>query len=147
MSLTLHRRSITVALAALTCALAFTLVPSAAMAKRHQHTRVYVGYGTITAVDAENDMLTVDLTSANRALRNALGGNLSGVTIAVDENTAFSVDGEDTADLSEVCSADTVRFVIRTPDRLSGSDLSEHPAQVVAVSSASSGECLDEEEP
>jgi hypothetical protein len=144
MSLNLHCRSITLTLAALTCGLALTLVPSAAMAKRYQHTRVYVGYGTISAVDAENDTLTADLTSANRALRNALGGNLSGVTIAVDENTAFSLDGEDAADLSDVCSDDTVRFVIRTPDKLSGSDLSGHPAQVVAVSSASSGECDDQ---
>jgi hypothetical protein len=144
MSLTLHRRFTTVALAALGCALALALVPPAAMAKRHSHTRVYVGYGTITAVDAENDTLTADLTSANRALRNAVGGNLSGVTIAVDENTVFSFDGDDTADLSDACADDTVRFVIRTPDWLSGSDLTSHPAQVVAVSSASSGECDDD---
>jgi hypothetical protein len=139
----MHRRSITVALAALTCALAFTFAPSAAMAHRQQHTRVYVGFGTITAVDAENDTLTADLKSANRALRNALGGNLSGVTVAVDENTAFSLDGEDASDLSDVCSGDTLRFVIRTPDRLSGSDLSDHPAAIVAVSSATPGECPD----
>jgi hypothetical protein len=132
------------AFAALTCALAVALVPSAAMAHRHQHTRVYVGYGTVTSVAAENDTITADLTSANRALRNALGGDLSGVTVSVDENTAFSVDGEDTADLSDVCSDDTLRFVIRTTDRLSGSDLSGHPAQVLAVSSAAPGECLDE---
>ena len=144
MSITSQRRPITVALAALACALAFALVPSVAAAKRHQHTRVYVGYGTITAVDAENDTITADLTSANRALRNALGGDLSGVTVAIDENTYFSLDGDDTADVSDVCSEDAVRFVIRTPDRLSGSDLSAHPAQVVAVSSAGPGECLDE---
>jgi hypothetical protein len=137
-------RFTTAAFAALTCALAVALVPAAAMAHRHQHTRVYVGYGTVTAVDAENDTVTADLTSANRALRNALGGDLSGVTVAVDENTAFSVDGEDTADLSDVCSDDTLRFVIRTTDRLSGSDLSGHPAQVLVVSSAVPGECLDE---
>jgi hypothetical protein len=145
MSHIFHRRFPTVALAALACAMVVALVPSVAMAKRHQHTHVYVGYGTVTAVDAENDTLTADLTSANRALRNALGGDLSGVTIAVDENTAFSVDGDDTADLSDVCSDDTVRFVIRTTDRLSGSDLSDHPAQVLAVSSATPGECLDEQ--
>jgi hypothetical protein len=144
MSLTLHRRSITVTLAALTCALALTLLPSVAMAKRHVHMRVYVGTGTITSVDAENDTLTADLTSANRALHNALGGNLSGVTIAIDGNTAFSLDGEEVADLSDVCSDDTVRFVIRTPDKLSGSDLSDYPAQIVAISSVASGECIDE---
>src|SRR5258708_6319298 len=105
-------RFTTAAFAALTCALAVAVVPSAALAQRHAHTHVYVGYGTISAVDAENDTITADLTSANRALRNALGGDLSGVTIAVDENTVFSVDGDDTADLSDACGDDTVRFVI-----------------------------------
>jgi hypothetical protein len=142
MTITSHRRLTTVVLVALTCA--FALVPSVALAKRHVRTHVYVGYGTITAVDGENDTLTADLTSANRALRNALGGNLSGVTISVDESTAFSVDGEESADLSDACSDDTVHFVIKTTERLSGSDLSAHPAQVVAVSSSSPGECLDE---
>jgi hypothetical protein len=139
MTLTSPRRLIVVALTLLVAALS----ASPAMAARHQKMRTYTGVGIVTAVDNENDVFTADLSYANRALRNALGGEFSGVTVAVDDNTDFSINEDPFADLSDLCSDDAVRIVIRTRDRLSGHDLSDHPAASVTAW-AEPGDCLDD---
>jgi hypothetical protein len=139
MTLATPRRFIVVALALLIAALSAT----PAMAARHQKMRTYTGAAVVTAVDAENDVFSADLYYANRALRNALGGDLSDVQISVDDNTDFSINEDPLADFSDLCSDDVVRFVIKTRDRLSGHDLTDHPAAVVTAW-AEPGDCLDD---
>ncbi|GAC1320726.1 MAG: hypothetical protein NVSMB25_13530 [Thermoleophilaceae bacterium] len=118
----------------LACALIVLVTSGQAFASEH-HAHVYRGQGVVTAVDAENDTVTLDLSHANRALRRALGGDLHNVQIAVDGDTDLTVDGNDEADLSDLGEGDQLTFVIRASDQLSGHDLTDAPAtRVVATS-------------
>jgi hypothetical protein len=144
MKLSRHIVTLTTALA--TCALVLSLGAVTASAHRAApHLRVYKGTGTVTAVDSENDVFSVNFTSANRALRNALGGDLSNVSLSIDENTIFSINGDESLDTSDLCEDDTVSVVIKTRSRLSGHDLTGYPAAVVTVQ-AEPGECEEAEE-
>jgi hypothetical protein len=109
----------------------------------HPRMHVYKGHATITSVDAENDIVTVNFDSANRALRNALDNNLDDVQVQIGPDSEFSLDGNDPVDVSDLCSSgDTATIVIKTTDRLSGHDLSDHPADKVIVMSPEGG-CTD----
>lgn len=109
----------------------------------HPRVKVYKAHGTISSVDAENDIITVNFDSANRAMTKALDHNLDNVQIHIGPDTEFSLDGNDPVDMSDLCSSgDTVSVVIRTTDRLSGHDLSDYPADEVVAMSPEGG-CTD----
>jgi hypothetical protein len=127
-------------LALVTVAWALSSSPASAT---HPRMHVYKGQATITSVDAENDIITVNFDSANRALRNALDNNLDDVQVHIGPDTEFSLDGNDPVDVSDLCSSgDTVTIVIKTTDRLSGHDFSDYPADKVIAMSPEGG-CTD----
>jgi hypothetical protein len=68
MKLSRHMISVSTALA--TCVFVLSVGTSAAAAHRvSPHPRIYKGTGTVTALDGESDVFTVNFTSTNRAQR------------------------------------------------------------------------------
>jgi hypothetical protein len=103
-------------------------------------TVTYTGKGVIDSIDTEEEVLSVNFTSANRDLRKVLGGSTSGVDVIIGDDTAFLVDGAE-GDIGDICAGDTVSVSLKTKKKLSGG-FNGQPADKISVTT-SGEDCLD----